>query len=316
MSGAGIGGTLGTALGVALAPETGGLSLMIPAAAGAAGSALGGEFTGSKNIWRDALLGGVGGLAGGALGGAGGLGDLFGGSTSAATAAGTDAASSGLGSLGAPLADSLSSSAPAAQSALSSGIANPLWQSSLSAPALSTFANAGADAVAPAASSGLLGSIGKFAPYAALSGGAMLLDGMNQPTQVGPTPQQHPSNPGQVSPLSRQAQAVDPNSYYSPSTAVNRSYYSPYTLQPQFMKNGGRIRYFANGGSSSASSSNIPPTRSRHIKGAGDGRSDQIPAMLSDAGAKKLDKMQKNVLQKNYKGGKPPRSYGIGGYVH
>ncbi len=79
MSGSSIGGTLGTALGVALAPETGGASLLIPAAAGAAGAAGGGALTGSKNIWRDAMLGGLGGAAGGGLSGlTGGMGGLSG----------------------------------------------------------------------------------------------------------------------------------------------------------------------------------------------------------------------------------------------
>ena len=105
-------------------------------------------------------------------------------------------------------------------------------------------------------------------------------------------------------------------------------------MQPQFMANGGRVRGYANGGSSSASSFNIPPM-GRRVKGIGDGRSDSIPANLSDgefvisapvvsalgrgsndAGAKKLSKMQNDVMYKNYKGGKPPKSMGIGGYVH
>ena len=66
------------------------------------------------------------------------------------------------------------------------------------------------------------------------------------------------------------------------------------------------------------------------VNGAGDGQSDQIPAMLSDgeyvipapvvsaigrgsnnAGAKKLDKMKNHVMAKTYKGGKPP-SAGLG----
>lgn len=77
MSGAGIGGALGTGLGVLLAPETGGLSMAIPAIAGAAGSALGGGLTGG-NVLEDALMGGIGGGLTGGLGGGLDAGDLFG----------------------------------------------------------------------------------------------------------------------------------------------------------------------------------------------------------------------------------------------
>lgn len=326
----------------------------VPALTGAAIGGLGSWATGG-NPWQGALLGGLGGGIGGATGLTSGMGSLFG--------SGADAAAT--------------SAAPAAQSALSSGIAAPIWQSSLSTPIADSIANTAASA-APAAeqaaNAGLWGNIGKFAPYAALSGGAMLADSMGRPKQVGPLPQQHPSNSGTVSPLSRQMQSVDPNSYYSPSTAVNRSYYSPYSLQPQFMSKGGIVRGFANGGSSSASSSNIPQSRMMvshpssyggklvnsaishpamypikgsgrnnlryyadggQINGAGDGQSDSIPANLSDgefvmsapvvsalgngsndAGAKKLQVAQKNILKKHYKGGKPHKAMGLGSYVH
>lgn len=79
MSGAGVGGGLGGLAGLALAPETGGLSLAIPALAGAGGAFLGGKFTGSKNPLQDALLGGIAGGLGGGLG----LGDSLGISNSA-----------------------------------------------------------------------------------------------------------------------------------------------------------------------------------------------------------------------------------------
>ena len=101
--------------------------------------------------------------------------------------------------------------------------------------------------------------------------------------------------------------------------------------------NGGIARGYMNGGSSQASSQNIPVSGGlgRKVKGRGDGRSDDIPAMLSDgefvisapvvsalgngsndAGARKLDKLQKKVLKKHYKGGKPTKAFGLGGYVH
>lgn len=354
MSGSGIGGTLGTALGVALAPETGGMSLAIPALAGAAGSAAGGAFTGSKNMWRDALLGGIGGgISGGlnnAVGGADGLGALF---------------------KGAPDASEIISPELAAAD-----------------PSL----------VNPSTSSAIWDSAKKFAPYAGLSGGALLLDKAMAPKQVGPTGSSpyNPNSPKSM-PLNRQQQAVDPNSYFT--TGGNRSYFDNVNPQPTYYANGGKVRRyadggdvqsdkgigtinpmawpvevymemmrdkspkknnsenlnkdnsdlveirpgewgrvkrksFANGGSSSASSSNIPP-RGRKVRGGGDGRSDSIPAMLSDgefvvsapvvsalgngsndAGAKQLDGMQKKVLRKHYKGGKPSKAMGIGAYVH
>lgn len=99
---------------------------------------------------------------------------------------------------------------------------------------------------------------------------------------------------------------------------------------------GGKIKKYSNGGSSQASSMNIPEFGiGRRIKGRGDGMDDKIPAMLSDgefvisapvvsalgngsndAGARKLDKLQKKVLKKHYKGGKVVKSYGLGAYVH
>ncbi len=345
MSGGSIGGTLGTALGVALAPETGGLSLAIPGFAGAAGSALGGAMTGSKNIWRDALLGGIGGAAGGGLnnlsGNASGLGDLFktGGDISNALpswAGGTSGIADAAGS-------TLSSGSPLYANAAASGFENapgqiiPSLSNASSAPSLfSGVANGAANSATSAATSpSIWGNVAKFAPYAALSGGAILADNLMKPKVSGPPMQSHPSNPGRVSPLARTSQNVDPNSYYAPATAGARSFFGDYTMQPQFMAKGGVVKRYANGGSSSASSSNIPAQRSRQVKGAGDGRSDSIPAQLSDgefvisapvvsalgngsndAGAKKLGTMQKKVLQKHYKGGKPHKAMGLGSYVH
>ncbi len=307
MGGGTIGGTLGTALGVALAPETGGLSLAIPGFAGAAGSALGGALTGSKNMWRDALLGGLGGVAGGGLnnltGGGSGLGALFNGGSGAASQA-PEMLAQGFG----PNAD-----------VLAQGF--------------------GKDAIT---SSGALGGLSKFAPYAGLAGAAMLADRAMSPTQVGPPMQQHPTS-RPVRPMNRTSQTVDPNSYLT--SGGNRSYFTDINPQVQYMAKGGPVglgnglianssnknptpypvmgkkhgvmRYYADGGSSSASSSNIPL-----VKGRGDGKSDSIPAMLSDgeyvfsapavsalgkgsndAGARKLDKMHKGILKKNYKKG-------------
>lgn len=369
MSGGSIGGTLGTALGVALAPETGGMSLAIPGFAGAAGSALGGAMTGSKNIWKDALLGGIGGLAGGGInnltGNASGLGNLFktgdginsaipswfgGNAGSAAQSTGTGLFDKGISQAVNAAGDSVAMNSP---EAVSFGVPNAA--SALAIPSSSS-----------AASPGIMGSLTKFAPYGALGLGAIGLDSMNRPKTLGPPMAQHPSNPGKVAPLNRQQQAVDPNSYYAPSTQGARDYFQPYPMQTQFMARGGLVRGFKNGGSSSASSSNIPqssvggklansknktpalyPVKGKNtgvfryyadggmVDGAGDGQSDSIPANLSDgefvvsapvvsalgngsndAGAKKLNHMQKKVLHKHYKGGKPKKAMGLGNYVH
>lgn len=69
MSGGGIGAGLGTAAGLALAPETGGLSLLLPAAGGALGGGLGSALGGGSNPWGSALGGGVTGLLGGVVNG-------------------------------------------------------------------------------------------------------------------------------------------------------------------------------------------------------------------------------------------------------
>ena len=95
MSGEGIGGALGSAAALALAPETGGTSLAalagMGALGGAAGSYLGGKATGSQNGLRDALMGGVmGGLSGGVASDVGytGIGNMLGNSTDVAGAGG------------------------------------------------------------------------------------------------------------------------------------------------------------------------------------------------------------------------------------
>jgi len=92
MSGGGIGGTLGTLAGAALAPATGGLSIALPAIGGAAGGALGAGLTGG-DVGRSALAGGVGGALPGVSGELGLTGEL----TDALGAAGANAAISGLG---------------------------------------------------------------------------------------------------------------------------------------------------------------------------------------------------------------------------
>jgi hypothetical protein len=68
MSGGGIGGALGAGAGMLLAPETGGMSLALPALLGAAGGAGGAALSGGNPL-VSGLEGGAGGLAGGFLSG-------------------------------------------------------------------------------------------------------------------------------------------------------------------------------------------------------------------------------------------------------
>lgn len=321
---------------------------------GAALGGLGGLITG-QNPLKSALLGGIGGgITSNFM--PNGFGGLFDGGTTSAPGA-LNAITNGSQSL-----------APSALPSLGGqSLASSILPSLNSKTATDT------------ASSGLFGNVGKFLPYAGLGLGASLLDNMNKPKTLGPPMQSHPSNPGPVSPLSRTEQSVDPNSYFSPSTSAARNYYAPYPMQPQFMAKGGSVRRYADGGSSSASSSNIPmrrmtgphassfggklinsaiqhpsmyPIKGRNmgtfryyadggaadsgmINGDGDGQSDSIPAKLSDgefvmsapavsalgngsnnAGAKKLSGMQKNILRKHYKSGKPHKAMGLSNYVH
>ena len=121
--------------------------------------------------------------------------------------------------------------------------------------------------------------------------------------------------PTEIPALQRQFQNVDPSVYYG--VGGMRDYFTPPSEQavsavpmPKLAK-GGRL-----------------------IQGAGDGTSDDIPAMLSDgeyvipsavvsalgngsnkAGAKKLDGFKKSVLKKHYKFAKAPKSMGIGSYM-
>lgn len=365
-------------------------SAMAPWLTGAALGGLGNYITGGDPL-KGALFGGLGGgLTSKFM--PNGLGGLFDSSQTGAT----DLASAG--------ATSATNASGIGGDTLGGAVSSPISMAGQAGEGnLYNTAMLGANTANGAgASSSLLGGIGKFAPYGALSLGAMALDNAMAPKQLGPTPQSHPSNPGSVNPLTRKMQTVDPNVFFS--TGGNRSYFEPYSLQTQFTPTfacGGRVRgyadggssekdsqrrqhredammrhakmdgddtadfvfnrymdskypgsisqyaqdeygdvpitrkikSYANGGSSSASSSNIPKM-GRYVKGIGDGRSDSINAKLSDgefvmsapvvsalgrgsneAGARKLDQMQKDVLHKNYKGGKPPKQFGLGGYV-
>lgn len=101
--GTGAGGLLGTLAGVALAPETGGLSMAIPALTGAAGAELGNMATGNtQNPLMAAFMGGVGGGLGGAtdIGGSLGIGNAAGLFGDSASTAGADSGMSALSDIG------------------------------------------------------------------------------------------------------------------------------------------------------------------------------------------------------------------------
>lgn len=321
---------------------------LVPAVVGAGLGGVGSLLTGQDPL-KGALFGGVGGGIGSQINAGNGLSGLFGGGNQV--------------------------SADLANEAISPALAS----------ADKTLTN-------PQTSTGLFGSgIGKMLPYAAVAGGAALLDKNMAPENVGPPMQKHPES-GQVNPLQREYKDVDPSSYFT--SGGNRNFYTPYSMTPKYYADGGEVdgprqksmeyamkqrarindapmaktadfvieRYrnsdypgtfseymqqeygdvpisrvmrkkFANGGSSSASSSNIPMGIGRMVKGKGDGQSDDIPAMLSDgefvfsapavsaigngsndAGARKLAAMQKSIIGKHYKGGKPRKSVGLGSY--
>lgn len=303
-------GALGTtALGTTLASSA---PWLLPALSGAALSGVGSLLTGGDPL-KGALMGGIGGGIGSAINGGGGLSGLFGGGSSPSL----EATQGALGSMG---GEGALANAPGVNFGSLEGAG---------ADVASQFASG---AAAPA-SSGLFGSgaLGKLAIPVGLAGGAALLDSSMRPKTLGPPMAQHPTNPGEVSPLKRTQRTVDPNDYFT--TGGNRDFYQNYSMQPQFYAKDGRAS-FANGGSSSASSSNIPMGIGRRVKGPGTGQSDSIPAMLSDgefvvsapvvsalgngsndAGAKKLSKMQKTVIQKHYKG-KPKKAGTLGNYMH
>lgn len=126
-------------------------------------------------------------------------------------------------------------------------------------------------------------------------------------------------------PLQRTFQPIDPSVYYG--VGGMRDYFAP--VAPTAQDN------------SPTGVSSVPLPKFKKgggighlIQGAGDGTSDDIPAMLSDgeyvipsavvsalgngsnkAGAKKLDGFKKNVLKTHYKSAKAPKAKGIGSYM-
>ncbi len=315
-----VAGAAGTALaGTALGGLMSSAPWLLPAVTGAGMGGIGSLLTG-QNPLRGAALGGVGGGIASQMGG------LFN---------GADAATNSV---------SGASEAYGPAQAVTSQGALP-WVSGASAPTTGGgFFSSG---------------IGKFLPYAAVGALPSLMGNNNSP--VGPAMRQ-PLQSKPVLPGNRTQQSVDPNSYLT--NGGNRAFFSDINPQLQYAqgyakggsvglgggilvnsgnknptpypvigKKKGVTRYYADGGSSSASGSNIPAMGM--INGAGDGQSDSIPAKLSDgefvisapvvsalgngsndAGAKKLAKMQKGVISRHYSGGKPKKSLGLGSYVN
>lgn len=130
---------------------------------------------------------------------------------------------------------------------------------------------------------------------------------------------------GAAQPMEREQIQVDPSVYYG--AGGNRSFFNQINPPVQYAAKGGHIkqkfrRDVAGNGIGAL------------VQGPGDGTSDDIPAMLSDgeyvipaaavsalgngsnkAGAKKLDKMKKEILSRHYKKGALPKSSGIGSYM-
>lgn len=219
MSGGGVGGALGAGLGMLLAPETGGMSLLLPAGLGAAGGALGAGLTGGNPL-TSGLLGGAGGLAGGFLSGllspgadaadaaASAAGDPF-----AASAA--DTAAPDLASEANPLDMSSLGETPTAADAGSSGLNNLAGASGASASSAGTVPaggwgklnpiTGGMNPADPSASSGLGSLLSKQnLPYVGLglsALGALLPQGSNPVNIGGNAANVQATNPGFSAPL-------------------------------------------------------------------------------------------------------------------
>lgn len=253
--GTGAGGILGSLAGAALAPETGGLSLLLPAVGGAAGAELGNVFTGNtQNPLMAALMGGIG----GGLSGAAGVGSDLGISNSAgifdsgAAGAGADMAGAGA------TADALGASAgqniatPAENAALSSSVDSGVTGlANTPIPASAAASGAGGDA-------SMLGNVGHWAsknPLQAALLGETALSGVQSLLP-------HPNvNIGQTA---DQVKATDPNwnaklpQYKLQNTAspYQGNWYTygqqpeaaMYNAQPVMQAHGGLIKGYSAGG--------------------------------------------------------------------
>ncbi len=252
-AGTGIGSLLGTLAGVALAPATGGLSMLIPAATGAAGAEVGNLATGNtQNPLMAALMGGVS----GGLGGYSGLGDTLGiGNAGGVGDSIQSAAPSWLGG-----------SSPASLDSIVNGTANPvtagtqdlLSQMGLADPASETGISAAVSptaATAPSTGSGITGWLGKQNPLSLALAGTTGLSAIqslmpHKQVNVGQNAANvMATNPDFNAALPKYTQQNTGTPYsgdwykdgYSPQPAM-------YNAMPQQAKHGGMIRSYAHGG--------------------------------------------------------------------
>jgi len=289
---------VGSAIGAGLTSALGGTAALGSTGtmlAGIGGNALAGAGIGGLGAALTGQKIGKGALLGGIGGGiAGGLGNAFPETFGAATNAGSATA-------GSPFAYSAGAGLNPADTQHIAGMFDNVPN-----------AITGVSSVAsPAASTGGISSLldSKYL-MPALAGGATLLASSGK--QQKPTLSRNDAPAHDVAAMERTSMPVDQSVYYG-TGGGNRRYLSD-TPEVQMLAKGGGIGHL--------------------IQGAGDGTSDDIPAMLSDgeyvipsavvsalgngsnkAGAKKLDALKKNVLKTHYKSAKAPKAMGIGSYM-
>jgi hypothetical protein len=249
--GTGAGGLLGTLAGVALAPETGGLSMAIPAVTGAAGAELGNVASGNQvNPLMAAVMGGIG----GGLGGASGLGDALGigdglglgAEDTAATDIGTSAAgASGVGASGSQLTpgtQSFINSLPGAEeSSLNPQVASQLGIDSGSSGGTSMLGKLGNYVASNPLKAALAGNVGLSAIQSLLPHPQVNV-GQNAANVMATNPSFNAALPKYT--MQNTATPYSGNWYTygeTPQTAM-------YNAQPQAAKHGGMIKGYAHGG--------------------------------------------------------------------
>jgi len=310
----------GGVLAPALAPALGTLGAGI--AAGAAAGATGAAITGGDPL-TGAALGGIG-------GGLAAPGSIFGG--------GTEATASGVGNVGAEgvgqaatteAAATAGQTAPAATQGiggfsgdemLSPSLAQDMAASEQSAATASLSNKADLALANPGASMINYAQAHPMSVIGSGLGGYMMNGSQSDQEQPIGREERKINN---VAPLKREQLAIDPNAFSGIGGA-----------RSGYVKANPNTVYLAKGGPVIPSAAPTMPDPSRALggiyHGAGDGQSDTIPAMVcdgeyfisapvvsaigrgsNDAGAKKLDKMQKQIMAKTYKKGKPPAA-GLG----
>ncbi len=271
MSGAGLGSAAGTAIGVALAPETGGLSLAIPAIMGAAGGFAGGKLTHSHNGLMDALMGGISGGLGGAsglgsiMGNVGGVGDSIAGATPgwlggtadassiggglSSLFGGANAASQGIGAAASganDLASTIGAGMTGNDAAMGSKIGTDFMASN---PMAASGANVAQQAANTGSGSGILNYLGKQNPLnLALAGGAALsgIQSLMPHKQVNTAQNRADvlaSDPGMSSSLPKYSMNNTATPYQGDWNTYGMTPHTPqYNAQPQPYAKGGMVK--------------------------------------------------------------------------